>query len=219
VKRWAEVSMLDQGNSDPVAAPHGADAERRIRFLHLVPILVFAAVAGLFLVRLYAGDPSKVPSALIGRPAPAFVLAPLPGLARGGAAVPGLSGDELKGALTVVNVWASWCAPCRQEHPVLMELARNPAFRVVGINYKDQPENARRFLGALGNPFAAVGVDANGRTAIDWGVYGVPETFVVGPDGAIRHKHIGPLTREALPALLAEAKLAETKAGQKPQSQ
>lgn len=167
----------------------------RVRLLYLLPALVFTALAVLFLARLYSGDPSKVPSALIGRPVPAFALEPLPGLARDGQPVPGLSSEDLKGGrVTVVNVWASWCAPCREEHPVLMELAKDPSIRLVGINYKDSPENARRFLGTLGNPFAAVGVDPNGRTAIDWGVYGVPETFVIGPDGTIRYKHIGPIT-------------------------
>lgn len=167
----------------------------RVRLLYLLPALVFTALALLFLARLYSGDPSKVPSALIGRPVPAFALEPLPGLVRDGQPVPGLSSEDLKGGrVTVVNVWASWCAPCREEHPVLMELAKDPSIRLVGINYKDSPENARRFLGALGNPFAAVGVDPNGRTAIDWGVYGVPETFVIGPDGTIRYKHIGPIT-------------------------
>lgn len=172
----------------------------RRRLLYLLPALVFAALALLFLIRLFAGDPSKVPSALIGRPVPAFALEPLPGLVQAGQPVPGLSAADLKGRVTVVNVWASWCGPCRQEHPALIALGRNPSIRVVGINYKDNPENARRFLGALGNPFAAVGADPSGRTAIDWGVYGVPETFVVGPDGTIRHKHIGPL----MPAQMSE---------------
>ena len=109
--------------------------------------------------------------------------------------MPGLSDADLKGRVTVVNVWASWCGPCRQEHPLLVELAKDPSIRVVGINQRDDPDNARRFLGALGNPYAAVGTDPKGRASIDWGVYGVPETFIVGPDGTIRHKHIGPLTR------------------------
>lgn len=183
------------------AAAAGQAKRPGARLLHLAPVLVFSALAILFLVRLYSGDPSKVPSALIGRPVPPFTLAPLEGLSAAGQPVPGLSDAALKaGPVTVVNVWASWCAPCRQEHPVLMDLAKDPSIRVVGINYKDNSENARRFLGQLGNPFAAVGVDPGGRTAIDWGVYGVPETFVVGPDGAIRHKHIGPL----LPAHMSE---------------
>jgi cytochrome c biogenesis protein CcmG/thiol:disulfide interchange protein DsbE len=176
---------------------------RRSRLLFVLPALIFAALALLFVMRLYAGDPSRLPSALIGRQVPAFALAPLEGLQADGRPVPGLSQGDLKGQVTIVNVWASWCAPCRQEHPVLMDLARAGGARVVGINYKDNPENARRFLGALGNPFAAVGTDPNGRTAIDWGVYGVPETFVVGPDGTIRYKHVGPLTPETLPAFRA----------------
>jgi cytochrome c biogenesis protein CcmG/thiol:disulfide interchange protein DsbE len=189
--------------------PLAAEAPRRAsRILVLLPVLVFAALALLFLVRLYSGDPSRVPSVLIGRPAPAFALPPLPGLAERGAPLPGLATHDLKGGVTVVNVWASWCGPCRQEHPALMELARDPGIRVVGINYKDQAENARRFLGALGNPFRAVGVDTSGRTAIDWGVYGVPETFVVGPDGTVRHKHIGPILPEQLDAFRAKVREA-----------
>ncbi len=180
----------------------------RLRILHLLPVLIFLGLALLFLVRLFAGDPSKVPSALIGRPVPTFSLPALPGLQAAGAPIPGLSTEDLKGRVTIVNVWASWCGPCREEHPALMELAKDPAFRVVGINYKDLSENARRFLGALGNPFQAVGVDANGRAAIDWGVYGVPETFVIGPDGTIRHKHIGPLLPEQLPGFLAKVREA-----------
>jgi cytochrome c biogenesis protein CcmG, thiol:disulfide interchange protein DsbE len=173
-------------------------APRRPRLIFLLPALVFGAIALLFVARLYSGDPSRVPSALIGRPVPEFDLAPLDGLKAAGQPVPGLNRAELKGRTTVVNVFASWCAPCRQEHPLLMELAKDPGVRVVGINYKDNPENARRFLGALGNPFAAVGIDPSGRTAIDWGVYGVPETFVISKDGVIVHKHIGPVSAKDL---------------------
>ena len=197
----------------PVVGPPGPNREsgpgRRLRPLFLLPVLLFLGLAALFLVRLSAGDPARVPSALIGRPVPAFALAPLPGLSVQGGPAPGLSDADLKaGKVTIVNVWASWCGPCRQEHPALMELARDPSIRVVGVNYKDNPENARRFLGALGNPFAAVGIDPNGRAAIDWGVYGVPETFVVGPDGTIRHKHIGPLLPEQLSAFLEKVRAA-----------
>jgi cytochrome c biogenesis protein CcmG/thiol:disulfide interchange protein DsbE len=108
----------------------------------------------------------------------------------------------------VVNVFASWCAPCRDEHPLLMDLAKDRGIRLVGINQKDNPENARRFLGRFGNPFAAVGADPDGRASIELGVYGVPETFIVGPDGTVRHKHIGPLTPETLPAFRAALRQA-----------
>ncbi|MGO4572074.1 DsbE family thiol:disulfide interchange protein [Microvirga sp. 2TAF3] len=173
-----------------------AAARPRRRLIFLLPVLVFIGLATIFLFRLGGGDPSQIPSALIGRPVPAFKLEPLEGLLANGKPVPGFSNEDLKGGVTVVNVWASWCAPCRQEHPLLVELAKDPSIRVVGINQKDNPDNARRFLGSLGNPFSAVGTDPNGRVSIDWGVYGVPETFIVGPDGTIRHKHIGPLTPE-----------------------
>lgn len=174
-----------------------ATARPRSRLLFLLPALVFVVLAVLFLVQLMrGGDPSQIPSALLDKPVPAFSLAPLEGLVADGKPVPGFSNEDLKGRVTIVNVWASWCGPCRQEHPLLVDLAKDPSIRVVGINQKDNPDNARRFLGALGNPYAAVGVDPNGRASIDWGVYGVPETFIVGPDGMIRHKQIGPLTPE-----------------------
>lgn len=172
----------------------------RSRLIFILPVLVFIVLAGLFFVQLTSGrNPADLPSALLNKPVPTFSLAPLEGLMADGKPVPGFSNEDLKGRVTIVNVWASWCAPCRQEHPLLVDLAKDPAIRLVGINQKDNPDNARRFLGALGNPYAAVGVDPNGRASIDWGVYGVPETFIIGPDGTIRHKHIGPLTPEALP--------------------
>ncbi|MEP9375763.1 DsbE family thiol:disulfide interchange protein [Aquabacter sp. CN5-332] len=184
-----------------MTAPDTAPRRRRPLLL-ILPALVFAALAGLFLVRLFSGDPSRIPSALIGRPAPAVDLAPLPGLLKDGVPVPGIAAGDFKGKVTLVNVWASWCAPCREEHPLLMALARDPRLQVVGINYKDTPENARRFLGQNGLPFSAVGVDPNGRAAIDWGVYGVPETFLVGPDGAIAYKFVGPLNEAGIKDVL-----------------
>ncbi len=195
---------------------HPADVPQagRRRWLVMLPLVLFVALAGLFLVRLFAGDPSKLPSTLIGRPVPTFTLPPLEGLTADGKPVPGLATADLKGMVTVVNVWASWCAPCRDEHPLLIELAKTPGVRVVGINYKDQPENARRFLGALGNPFAAVGVDTSGRAAIDWGVYGVPESFVIAPDGTIAYKHVGPLSPISLQGPFKAALAAA--AGKKP---
>lgn len=181
-----------------------AGAWRR-RMLVLVPLVAFLALAALFVLRLGAGDPSRIPSALIGRPAPRTDLPPLPGLERDGKAVPGLNSAEFQGRVTVLNVWASWCVPCREEAALLMTVAADPRVRVVGMNYKDQPDNARRFLGRYGNPFAANGTDGNGRAAIEWGVYGVPETFVLGRDGRIAYKLIGPVTPDNLEAALKPA--------------
>ena len=173
-------------------------------WLVALPLAVFAAMAGLFayFLVLKPRDASEIPSVLIDKPVPDFALAPLSGLTRDGAAVPGLTSADLKGRVTIVNVWASWCVPCRQEHPILNEIAKDPRVRLVGINYKDEPENALRFLGQLGNPFAAVGTDQKGRAAIDWGVYGVPETFLVAADGRIAYKFIGPLSPEGYAAKL-----------------
>ena len=181
-----------------------AGAWRR-RMLVLVSLVAFLALAALFVLRLGAGDPSRIPSALIGRPAPRTDLPPLPGLERDGKAVPGLNSAEFQGRVTVLNVWASWCVPCREEAALLMTVAADPRVNVVGMNYKDQPDNARRFLGRYGNPFAANGTDGNGRAAIEWGVYGVPETFVLGRDGRIAYKLIGPVTPDNLEAALKPA--------------
>jgi cytochrome c biogenesis protein CcmG/thiol:disulfide interchange protein DsbE len=174
--------------------PPAAPVARSRRWLAIIPLVVFGGLAALFLLRLGSGDPSKIPSALIGRPAPTTRLPPLDGLTEGGKAIPGLTAETLRGKVSVVNVWASWCVPCHDEAPLLHALSSDKRFQIVGINYKDETENARRFLGRYGNPFTAVGVDANGRAAIEWGVYGVPETFVVGRDGTISYKLIGPIT-------------------------
>jgi cytochrome c biogenesis protein CcmG/thiol:disulfide interchange protein DsbE len=158
----------------------------------LLPLVIFIALAALFFFRL-GSDPARIPSALIGRPVPAADLPAIDGLARDGVPVPGINAADFKGSVTLVNVWASWCVPCHDEVPYLERLAQDKRLRLVGINYKDQADNARRFLGRYGNPFTAVGADANGRAAIDWGVYGVPETFVVGRDGRIAYKLVGPI--------------------------
>jgi cytochrome c biogenesis protein CcmG, thiol:disulfide interchange protein DsbE len=178
---------------------------RRRRLIVLLPLALFLALAALLLFRLGADDPSRIPSALIGRPVPDTELPPIAGLLRDGQPVPGIKRGDFNGAVSLVNVWASWCVPCHDEAPLLMKLAEDKRIRLVGINYKDQPDNARRFIGRHGNPFVAVGADANGRASIDWGVYGVPETFVVGRDGRIAHKLIGPITPGNLDAVLKPA--------------
>ena len=184
-----------------VASDNPAPQKRR-RLIVLLPLIAFLALAALFLYRLGAGDPSNLPSALIGRPAPDTPLPPVAGLVHDGQPVPGIASADFKGAVTLVNVWASWCVPCVVEAPLLMKLAEDKRLHLVGINYKDQPENARRFIGRYGNPYAAVGADGQGRASIDWGVYGVPETFVVGRDGRIAYKLVGPITEANLEAVL-----------------
>jgi cytochrome c biogenesis protein CcmG/thiol:disulfide interchange protein DsbE len=175
---------------------------RRRTLLLLIPLAVFVALAALFFFRLGVGDPNRIPSALIGREVPQTELPPVEGLLQDGKPVPGLSPSLFAGKVTLVNVWASWCVPCHDEAPLLDRMAKDKRFQIVGINYKDQPDNARRFIGRYGNPFVAVGADPNGRAAIDWGVYGVPETFVVGKDGRIAYKLVGPITEQNLVAVL-----------------
>ena len=170
--------------------------------LAILPLVALVALIAVFATSLNR-DPSLVPSVLINKPAPEFALAAVPGLD-----VPGFDAAALKGEVTLVNVFASWCIPCRDEHPVLEALRQRTDVRLFGINQKDAPENARAFLTSLGNPYDAIGADTNGRVSIDWGVYGVPETFIVDAAGVIRFKHIGPiamdqLESEILPAIEA----------------
>lgn len=171
------------------------------RLVFLVPLALFLGLAAWFGAALFSGrDPRELPSALIDKPAPDFDLA---GLAEGR-----LSSQALRGQVTVVNFFASWCAPCRVEHPVLLRLARQEKVRVIGIAYKDRPEESRRFLAELGDPYLATGIDRDGRTGIDFGLYGVPETYVIDKQGHIRKRIVGPvshtmLDRELLPLLRA----------------
>ncbi len=179
----------------------------RRNWLALLPLILFLGLAAIFLTQLMSGrDTQTIPSALIGQPVPATNLPPIEALG----AIPGITPEDFKGKVTVLNVFASWCAPCRDEHPVLVELAKDTRFRLIGINYKDKPENAAAFLAELGNPFARIGSDVSGRAGIDWGVYGVPETYVISPDGVIRYKHVGPLDAGSAKALVDEAAKAAT---------
>jgi cytochrome c biogenesis protein CcmG, thiol:disulfide interchange protein DsbE len=162
------------------------------RLLYILPLIAFVAVAAWFAVGL-TRDPSKVPSALIDRPIPQFALPALDG-----AGVPGLSDAAIKGKVALVNVFASWCVPCKIEHPILMRLAEEKRIAIYGINYKDTANDARGWLKNLGNPYAAIGHDEPGRVAIEWGVYGVPETFLIDREGRIRYKQVGPITPQAL---------------------
>jgi cytochrome c biogenesis protein CcmG, thiol:disulfide interchange protein DsbE len=175
---------------------------RRRNWLMALPLVAFAGLAAIFWFRLGDGDPSRIPSALIGHPAPQTALPPLEGLVRDAAQVPGLDPAMFKGKVSIVNVWASWCVPCHDEAPLFTELAKDKRLQMIGINYKDAPDNARRFLGRYGNPFSIVGVDGNGRAAIEWGVYGVPETFVVGREGTIVYKMVGPVTADNINTVL-----------------
>lgn len=167
--------------------------------LALTPLVIFATLAAIFFLQLSSGrDVSEIPSALIGTKAPFHNLAPLEGATRNGAAMPALTAETAKGKLTLVNFWASWCVPCRQEHPIILALSQDPRLTVLGVNYKDGTENALRFLGELGNPYAAIGIDPNGKMAIDWGVYGIPESYLVGPDGTILYKKVGPFDENSV---------------------
>ena len=170
-----------------------------MRLVYIIPLVVFATVAAAFGFGLTL-KPNVVPSALIDKPVPEFTLAGLPG--DGVESGKGFSSADLTGRVSIVNVFASWCFPCRVEHPLLMRLARNPKVRIFGLNYKDRPEDARAWLKELGNPYDRIGADRDGRIAIDWGVYGVPETFIIDAEGRIRYKHVGPITPSDLDEII-----------------
>ena len=211
-----------------------ADPPRR-SFLFYLPLVAFIGVVGLALWGLGAGplinrvlqeynlptlgdlrrpNPNEIPSVLIGRAVPDFALQPLPGLKTlDGKEIPGFSSEDLKGRVTLVNVWASWCVSCREEHESLMMLSKDPSVRLAGLNYKDKPTDALRMLSRAGNPYQAVGMDSNGRVGIDWGVYGVPETFIVDAQGRIRGKHIGPIYPEQLAEFKKKIEAARVTSG------
>jgi len=170
----------------------------RFPILLVIPVAVFGLLAGLFMAGMLRDDPDALPSTLVGRQAPALTLGPLP-------PTPALTDADLRaGRPVVVNFWASWCPPCRAEHPLLEELAAT-GVPVLGINYKDTPDKAAGFLDELGNPYARLGTDPQGRAGLDWGLYGVPETFVIGPDGTVLLRIAGPVTRQNLTDQIAPA--------------
>lgn len=174
-----------------VAQPPNPARRRRVRLLFLVPAVAFVELVLAFGVGLNR-DPSRVPSALIGKPVPEFSLAPVKGRSLG------LSTKDLRGNVSLVNVFASWCVACREEHPLLMRMQKQGLVPIHGLNYKDKPDDAARWLDAMGDPYGRTGADLDGRVAIDWGVYGVPETYVIDRQGRIAFKQIGPLTPEVL---------------------
>jgi cytochrome c biogenesis protein CcmG/thiol:disulfide interchange protein DsbE len=177
-----------QPETPPLA---GARGWREGRRRYLIAIAVFAAIGVLLAVGLER-DPKLIPSPLVGKPVPEFGLPPVKGRTLG------LSSTDLKGEVSLVNVFASWCVACRDEHPLLMELKARNAVPIHGLNYKDAPDDAARWLDALGDPYARTGADRDGRVAIEWGVYGVPETFVIDREGQIAYKHIGPINPDVL---------------------
>jgi cytochrome c biogenesis protein CcmG, thiol:disulfide interchange protein DsbE len=175
--------------------------------MRLLPFLAFVGIAVSFGFALKTAEPSKIPSTLIGRVVPQSEFPPIEGLAsESSGSVPGFtSADLAKGKVTIVNFWASWCAQCVEEHPLLDKLAATSGAELYGVNYKDTTVAARRYLGRYGNPYEAIGTDTNGRTAIDWGVYGMPETFVIDGKGMIVYKHVGPLSEDAVAAKVMPA--------------
>ncbi len=205
-----------RGGKGAAPAGSGTAPRKRTPWVTIIPIAVFGGLVLVFFVQLRFGDLSDtVPSVLIGIPVPDNELAPLEGLTANGVQLPGFSQASFEGQVTVVNVFASWCGPCRDEHPFVEELGRDDRIRVVGINNKDAPANALSFLARYGNPYDAVGVDPTGRASIDWGVYGVPETFLVDRNGVIRYKLVGPIFAGNFATVVAqiEAVLAEQPAG------
>ncbi len=193
----------EQGIPNPSeAAPR---ASRGLSWV-VVPVVAFAALVALFAFALNSGDPSRLPSALIGKPVPQMEFPALEGLTDAGRPVPGFSSADLaKGGVSVVNFWAAWCAECAGEQDLLLDLKAKTGVPIFGVNYKDDPVAARRFLGRYGNPFKAVGTDKGGRSAIEWGVYGMPETFVINGKGEIAYKHVGAITPESLEGKLVPA--------------
>lgn len=198
--------------TDSVVQPNKETRKSRKRLVFLLPVTLFIALA-IALAWGLTRDPGELPSVLIGKPVPEFALPPVQGRTLG------LSSIDLQGEVSLVNVFASWCTACREEHPLFMRLSTSGVVPIHGLNYRDQPEDAAGWLDELGDPYTRTGADRNGRIGIDWGVYGVPETFVVGPDGRIAYKHVGPVTEQALKETILPlvARLRGGDAGSRPE--
>jgi cytochrome c biogenesis protein CcmG/thiol:disulfide interchange protein DsbE len=212
-----QTPVEDLGSS----STHGTAADTapvrgRSRSWVIVPVLAFAGLVALFGFALTTGDPSRLPSALIGKPVPATEFPAVEGLLDGGQPVAGFTSADLgKGDVSVVNFWSSWCVPCAEEAGLLLELKDKTGAPIFGVNYKDEAPAARRFLGRYGNPYKAVGTDNKGRGAIEWGVYGMPETFIVNGKGQIVFKHVGPISEASMATQLVPAIEAARKAAAK----
>lgn len=198
--------------TDSVVQPNKETRKSRKRLVFLLPVTLFIALA-IALAWGLTRDPGELPSVLIGKPVPEFALPPVQGRTLG------LSSIDLQGEVSLVNVFASWCTACREEHPLFMRLSTSGVVPIHGLNYRDRPEDAAGWLDELGDPYTRTGADRNGRVGIDWGVYGVPETFVVGPDGRIAYKHVGPVTEQALKETILPlvARLRGGDAGSRPE--
>jgi cytochrome c biogenesis protein CcmG/thiol:disulfide interchange protein DsbE len=181
--------------------------------LRLLPVVIFVLVAGFFAVALRSGDPSRLPSTMIGKAAPQSTFPAIDGLETDGKVIPGFAAADLAdGKVKIVNFWASWCSECLDEHPLLDGLKTAGGISLYGVNYKDGADAARRFLGRYGNPFDKIGTDINGRSSIDWGVYGMPESFIVDGKGTIVYKQIGPMSPEIIQTKILPA-IEAAKAG------
>jgi DsbE subfamily thiol:disulfide oxidoreductase len=196
VSKIATPPAAGQPAAGSAAAAGSAPRKASRSWLYLAPFLVFAILGAFFIHRLQLaarGDtPNLIPSVMIDKPAPPFDLPPL---MEGGQ---GFKRADLQGQVTLVSFFASWCAPCRIEHPLVQELAQTPGLAVVGVNYKDKPEDAKAWLAQLGDPYKTVAVDAHGRAGIDFGLYGVPEAYLIDKQGVIRFKQIGPLSQDVI---------------------
>src|SRR5436190_6493310 len=205
---------IDEQGGTTSAAEAPPRAPRGLSWV-IMPVVAFAGLVALFAFALTSGDPSRLPSALIGKPVPSLELPALEGLLEASKPVPGFTSADLKGGVSIVNFWAAWCTECAGEQELLLDLKARAGVPIYGVNYKDDAVAARRFLGRYGNPFKAVGTDKAGRSAIEWGVYGMPETFVINARGEIAFKHIGAVTPESLETKLLPA-IAQARAAPAP---